>query len=77
MNRIKNELIIASCISTHFTTLQLRIVIKYSAVEVGRKDYFPVPARRPGLSSRQFHKHLSVQPRARRSPKEPFFGKLY
>lgn len=73
MNRIKNELIIASCISTHsepqFTTLLLRIPINYSAVEAGRKDYFPVPARRPGLSSRQFHKHLSVQPLEEGTPR--------
>lgn len=45
MNRIKNKLIIASCISTHsklqLTTLLLDVPIKYSTVEAGGKDYYP------------------------------------
>lgn len=45
MNRIKNKLIIASCISTHskpqFTTLLLDVPIKHSTVQAVRKDYYP------------------------------------
>lgn len=81
MNRIKNELIIASCISTHskpqFTTLLLDISIKYSTVEAVGKDYYPWSyketfAEIPSVLQAPVHQSF-----AGRSPKEPFFGKLY
>lgn len=54
MNRIKNELVIASCISTHseppFTTLLLHLPMKYSTVEASRKGRVITPVLQRELS---------------------------